>query len=297
MLRHKLSTGLGSSSVLVNSSNGVVPGSTARYYPFGAYRTTPSQTITDRQFTGHQHNDDLGLIYMNARFYVPDIGRFASPDPIIPGENDPQLWNRFSYVRNAPLNYTDPSGHVLCPIGERLCRNPIGFSSINLGDTGSSVVNWARDTAVNLACGVVGSWCKVEDNVLQPATDIEFVQAGADSLIAFATPISAPAPRYLRAVPENQVGTSQPFKLRRGEDGLSVFEGVSPRDVLAELPGHNVPNRVMTIPGEALPPGTQVVPTPAAGLSQKLSDAHRIIIRPDGWSVDRFARLLRQVVE
>jgi RHS repeat-associated protein len=102
---------LGSSSVLVNSSNGVVSGSTARYYPFGAYRTTPTQTITDRQFTGHQHNDDLGLIYMNARFYVPGIGRFASADIIVPDSMNPQAWNRYTYVANNPLILIDPSGH------------------------------------------------------------------------------------------------------------------------------------------------------------------------------------------
>jgi RHS repeat-associated protein len=102
---------LGSSSVLVTSSNGVVSGSTARYYPFGAYRTTPSQTITDRQFTGHQHNDDLGLIYMNARFYVPGIGRFASADTIVPDPVNPQQFNRYTYVLNNPVRFTDPTGH------------------------------------------------------------------------------------------------------------------------------------------------------------------------------------------
>jgi RHS repeat-associated protein len=107
---------LGSSSVLVTSSNGVVPGSTARYYPFGAYRTTPSQTITDRQFTGHQHNDDLGLIYMNARFYVPGIGRFASADTIVPDPTNPQQFNRYTYVLNNPMVYTDPTGHCVAQL-------------------------------------------------------------------------------------------------------------------------------------------------------------------------------------
>ena len=38
---------------------------------FGSYRTAPSQTYTDRGFTGQKHNDDLGLIYYNARCYLP----------------------------------------------------------------------------------------------------------------------------------------------------------------------------------------------------------------------------------
>jgi RHS repeat-associated protein len=57
------------------------------------------------------HNDGVGLIYMNARYYVPSLGRFASADTIVPNEVDPQAWNRYSYVRNNPLIYNDPSGH------------------------------------------------------------------------------------------------------------------------------------------------------------------------------------------
>jgi hypothetical protein len=59
------------------TSGGAVTGSTARYYPlrlrqgrlFGGYRGfDPSQTITDRDFTGQKENMELGLLYYNARF-------------------------------------------------------------------------------------------------------------------------------------------------------------------------------------------------------------------------------------
>jgi hypothetical protein len=100
----------------------------------------------------------------------------------------------------------------------------------------------------------------------------------------------------LRAVPEDQIGTSQPFKLRKGEDGVSVFDGVSPQDVLAELPGDRVPNTTVTIPRDRLPTGTQIIPIPDPRLSQRLSDAHRILVRPEGWSMDRFARTLKKIV-
>lgn len=101
---------------------------------------------------------------------------------------------------------------------------------------------------------------------------------------------------FLRAVPIDQVGTSQPFKLRAGEDGLSVFENVSQADVLAELPGGRVPNTTVTIPQSALPAGTTVRPTLAPGLSEYLSNAHRVLVRPEGWSADRFAKVLKQIV-
>ena len=51
------------------------------------------------------------MIYMNARFYVPYINRFISADTIVPDPARPQSFNRYSYVNNSPLAYTDPSGH------------------------------------------------------------------------------------------------------------------------------------------------------------------------------------------
>jgi RHS repeat-associated protein len=69
-------------------------------------------------FTGHRHNnvgagaEDVGLIYMNARFYVPGIGRFASADTLVPDPMNPQQFNRYSYVLNNPLRYSDPTGRM-----------------------------------------------------------------------------------------------------------------------------------------------------------------------------------------
>ncbi|MGH2537514.1 MAG: RHS repeat-associated core domain-containing protein, partial [Candidatus Promineifilaceae bacterium] len=53
----------------------------------------------------------VGLIYMNARFYVPAVGRFASADSIVPDNENPEAFNRYSYSYNNPVNFVDPSGH------------------------------------------------------------------------------------------------------------------------------------------------------------------------------------------
>jgi hypothetical protein len=47
---------------------------------------------------------------MNGRIYDPLLGRFLSPDPHIQAEELLQNYNRYSYVLNNPLRYTDPSG-------------------------------------------------------------------------------------------------------------------------------------------------------------------------------------------
>ena len=63
-----------------------------------------------RGYTGHEHMDDVGLIHMNGRIYSPSLGRMLSPDPVTFAPEDAQGYNRYSYVLNNPLRYTDPSG-------------------------------------------------------------------------------------------------------------------------------------------------------------------------------------------
>lgn len=50
-------------------------------------------------------------MYYNARYYDPRLGRFLSADSVVPSSDDPQSLNRYSYARNNPLLYTDPTGH------------------------------------------------------------------------------------------------------------------------------------------------------------------------------------------
>jgi hypothetical protein len=43
----------------------------------------------------------------------PYINRFLQPDSIIPDPYNPQSWNRYSYVTNRPVNFNDPTGHMM----------------------------------------------------------------------------------------------------------------------------------------------------------------------------------------
>src|SRR6202171_3404992 len=48
--------------------------------------------------------------YALARFYINRFGRFSCVDPLEGKPADPQSWNRYVYVRDDPINMTDPSG-------------------------------------------------------------------------------------------------------------------------------------------------------------------------------------------
>ncbi len=67
--------------------------------------------ISNKGFTGHEQMDPVGLIHMNGRVYDAELGRFIQADPFVQSPLDLQSYNRFSYVSNNPLSYTDPSGY------------------------------------------------------------------------------------------------------------------------------------------------------------------------------------------
>jgi RHS repeat-associated protein len=87
--------------------------------------------------TGKERDAETGLDYFGARYFSAAQGRFTSPDEFKGGIadaftgndietntalpyadiTDPQTLNKYAYVRNNPLRYTDPDGHCL----EDLC--------------------------------------------------------------------------------------------------------------------------------------------------------------------------------
>src|SRR6185312_6397834 len=66
----------------------------------------------NQKFTGQERDVETGLDYFFARYLSAAQGRFLSVDPFNAGADpmDPQSWNGYSYVRNSPLTFTDPTG-------------------------------------------------------------------------------------------------------------------------------------------------------------------------------------------
>ncbi|MGE0887715.1 MAG: RHS repeat domain-containing protein [Blastocatellales bacterium] len=92
------------------------------YLPFGEENFTGATIRTAvngyqaegvrQKFTGYERDTETDLDFAEARYHSAKQGRFTSPDPLLSSANpiEPQSWNRYSYVGNRPLIYTDPSG-------------------------------------------------------------------------------------------------------------------------------------------------------------------------------------------
>jgi RHS repeat-associated protein len=87
------------------------------YVPFGSQRSHTGTKTSDYRYTDQELDADgpdaeNGLYNYNARLYDPFIGRFISPDTIVPEPFNPQSLNRYTYCLYNPLIYVDPSGHA-----------------------------------------------------------------------------------------------------------------------------------------------------------------------------------------
>ena len=120
---HYVLTDLQGSVRAVMNNNGVGTSSViARhdYLPFGeeigagvGMRTgTQGYNVPDsnRQKYAMLERDGTGLDHTWWRKYESTAGRWTSPDPMSGSIGDPQSFNHYSYTRNDPVNFVDPSG-------------------------------------------------------------------------------------------------------------------------------------------------------------------------------------------
>jgi RHS repeat-associated protein len=97
-----------------NTAALVVGGGTApsievtRYRPYGELRE--GDGVNDRAFLNQVHDADIGLHYLNARYYNPAIGQFISVDPLVATTGE-----AYVYGSGSPITLSDPSG--LCSVG------------------------------------------------------------------------------------------------------------------------------------------------------------------------------------
>lgn len=100
------------------------------YYPFGAELLIGAESPYERlRFTGHERDTAMGgapLDYMHARYYNGTDGRFLSVDPVLGTTSQPQSWNLYAYVRNNPINSTDPDGRQVRSDSPAKIDNPNG---------------------------------------------------------------------------------------------------------------------------------------------------------------------------
>jgi len=96
--------GLGSISSLSNAAGSIA--NTYTYDSFGKLTASAGSLVNPFQYTARESDTETGLYYYRARYYDPGAGRFLSEDPL----RFRVGINHYRYVRNNPVNLTDPTG-------------------------------------------------------------------------------------------------------------------------------------------------------------------------------------------
>ncbi len=113
------------------------------HLPFGEEAGTSGQQEKHR-FTSYERGSSTGLDYAVNRWHSPVVGRFLQADPYkgSGSASDPQSWNRYSYTKNDPINFSDPLGlFVAAPPIPVSCGPPEVFENFF-----SELINFAPGT-------------------------------------------------------------------------------------------------------------------------------------------------------
>jgi RHS repeat-associated protein len=126
--------------------------------------TGPGSDATEHHFTGKEHDSESGLDHFLFRNYSSGTGRWMSPDPAGMAAVDlslPQTLNRYAYVNNNPMSFTDPFGldcAYLNDSGTDLEKGGLDQSS-NFGECGKNGGYWVdgglTDFQINSNAGTV----------------------------------------------------------------------------------------------------------------------------------------------
>jgi RHS repeat-associated protein len=186
---------LGSTRLVTNQNINVVE--RHDYLPFGEEiqanqgGRTSAWGVNDliaQRFTGKERDSESGLDYFGARYYGSALGRFTSPDEFKGGIvdpftgqdietntalpyadiTDPQTLNKYAYVRNNPLRYTDPNGHCVEAL---TCTVEFGTAGAEIGSLGGPI----GTAAGALIGGAIGAFTGYE------------IYKGAQAVVSLAT--------------------------------------------------------------------------------------------------------------
>ena len=219
--------GLGSVRQLVESGGQVE--TTYAYDPFGV-PLAGGETYNPYRYSGEAWEADVELLYLRARYYQPEVGRFITKDPWEGDLDRPATVNLYVYARNNPFNLVDPSGLQGCGIFPWPCQPQVVdpdpelrnladqllyFFGIEVGEEDITTRDW-QDTVPQLHYVLWSNWSTGQLRlVMQAASDFAHKMQGGTA--GFRLKVG-PVPLYKR---EGELVVFRPV------GGWTFFTGVT----------------------------------------------------------------------
>jgi RHS repeat-associated protein len=154
---------LGSPDVVTDAKGNVVEQQS--YDAFGARRNPkwgepPSPPFTkglNVSYTGHEPDDEVGLVNMRGRIYDARVARFLQTDPLVSHPGFSQSWNAYSYVMNNPMKWVDPSGFDATAGGAQPVVTELPPDPAAPGQTAIGIVNTVDSNLIEVTIHVFNS--------------------------------------------------------------------------------------------------------------------------------------------
>ncbi len=230
-----------------------------------------ASSTTTLNYTG-QRRDDTGLVYYHARYYDPRLGRFLSPDTLVPstpegsmdgvalspltvafhdpgfnaalgseirasdtdrdtlhggGPFNPQDLNRYSYARNNPVRYTDPTGH--CPLCAPALTLFAGFGITVSAPVVAAIVAVVSVAAIGVFLSDANNRAWLSDQLRTGIQDMEAFVGG------FSERAVGKSGTVLEAKPSKKSGKEKGSDIPEWAKGLKKQPGESGKDAAKRI--------------------------------------------------------------
>ncbi|WP_297957826.1 polymorphic toxin-type HINT domain-containing protein [uncultured Ruminococcus sp.] len=126
-------------SITDSSANNI---RTYRYDAFGVEKNLDESDTNVFRYCGEYYDAESDTVYLRARYYSPDNGRFLTRDSYSGSAGDPLSLNLYTYCHNNPVLNFDPSGHfsikgALKSAGKKICKTA--------SKAGKAIKQWGKD--------------------------------------------------------------------------------------------------------------------------------------------------------
>ena len=159
--------GLGSVRRLTDSMGAT--GQVTSYDAFGVVRHQTGAAATTLGFTGERIGTGDGLVYLRARHYAPELGRFLQRDTFAGFAERPSSLNRYTYTENNPATLIDPTGYWSLPAWVSKAGQFIKSGANTTGQFIKSgyntVKNWVNSDTVKKVVGTAADLAPVVGDV------------------------------------------------------------------------------------------------------------------------------------
>ena len=141
------------------------------------------------RYRGYYYDSDLGLYYLQSRYYDPQTGRFINADDV--SYLDPETihgLNLYAYCLNNPVMYVDPVGHFVISIGIAASSALVYYALVALGVVGATtaVAYLEKETHIieNTVNYIVDSTFDLDQNTLHKSDSYDQVNSLPNNNVA-----------------------------------------------------------------------------------------------------------------